>query len=396
MKTFVNIILLVFIHNLYSISAEQQCSGGHDNTIGCTPCTKGTYAALINSNTVINDNVKIYMIIEATELQLTIPHMDNITNTTTEDMVTYNAAYLTILKANLTDDKPFRDNMFLTTFTDKKMCQACKTDHFSGATATTCISCGANSSAVGGSSKCYCHAGFKRSTSTGPCKKCTDCTTELKFDVTLAMAQDKFVGSIRNQYTTAVATTIAVPESSVQIGDVRLSIKPTIRRLLSTDTHIIVPTTIHVSTEYVDLAKHLIIDDLTEKLLLVGITSTRVGDPISIVVMFVERKTEFPAWFVIGLACTGFVVLIGSAFMCVRLATRHKKESSYMDANAATFDLDASEGYNTSLLNTDANQVHTTSLQVGDFMQDLHLNHNQPMVGLNGVSVSLPHPRFWM
>jgi hypothetical protein len=407
MKIVIHIILLVFLYNVYSVSAQCDsgmsstesgcyCSAGYvnrtDEVPGCIACPAGTHATAINENTVIADDIMIDMIISYTRKNVAtmmIPFIssmtDNLTDTGAEQ------AFIDSMIANLTYE--MRQTLFFDLFTSTDICVACETDHYSDISATTCLECGRNSSSVGGSGACHCDAGFDHNTG-GVCTPCVACTTELKFDVTLAMAQDDFVGDIRDTYKTAVAKSLAVPISSVGIGDVRM--KPTIRRLLSTDPNIIVPTTVLVSTRYVDSVLQLIDTDMIPTLSLIGITAMTIGPVTTTPVIATIDKTEFPSWFVISLASVGLVFLIGMAVICIRVALMHKTtKSDYIDTNAATFNTDGSEGCNTSLLNTGKNEVYNTSLQIDGFMQDLHLNHNQPGGGLKGVSVSLPHPGFW-
>jgi hypothetical protein len=188
---------------------------------------------------------------------------------------------------------------------------------------------------------------------------------------------------MRDEFKHGVAMAIAIKTSDVVIGEVKPKIA--LRRLLSAGTHIIVSTTITVSdgaaNDVQDMIRQgVIIPALAQH----DITATMVSPPV-IEDDLIDEIVPFPMWFIIGLACVGLVFLLGTAYVCIRFAVRHKKteytgDSQYMQSEAPEAKLLTTEAYN-------------TSLQVDGFMNTLHQTHVKPES--NGTSVVLSRPRFW-
>ena len=396
MKAIICTLLLVFTSCVYSYSdgscapgmsstvAGCSCLAGHVNktsfSSGCDACPAGTYAKIITrgdpelTNIIVIDSLLAHLTAGLEGIQQATGVV--MSDAQKEDM--RETVKTSLLEAGEEEVR----TQFMTMFENHHMCAECGANTYSSSAATSCVSCQMYSSSVNGSGMCHCEAGFDHA-SNGICTACSDCTTQIKFDVTLEMDETKFVGVMRDEFKHGVAMAIAIKTSDVVIGEVKPKIA--LRRLLSAGPHIIVSTTITVSdgaaNEIQDMIRQgVIIPALSQH----DITATMVSPPV-IEDDLIDEIVPFPMWFIIGLACVGLVFLLGTAYVCIRFAVRHKKteytgDSQYMQSEAPEAKLLTTEAYN-------------TSLQVDGFMNTLHQTHVKPES--NGTSVVLSRPRFW-
>ncbi|KAJ1464546.1 hypothetical protein T484DRAFT_1758020, partial [Baffinella frigidus] len=189
---------------------------------GCSACPAGTHTKVITADSVITDAVMIDMLMNKFEIELIAT---NQTMTETTGFVMMTAEQMQVAKDGARADliaggsETLRAGFFQA-FESSHMCAKCDANTYSSSAATTCLACQTYSSSVMGSGVCHCEAFFAHAMG-GVCTACSNCTTDLTFDVTLAMEDTVFVGAKRDAFKGAVAQALGLKTSNVLIGDVK-------------------------------------------------------------------------------------------------------------------------------------------------------------------------------
>ena len=405
MRTTLSTLLLMMICKMCSVSATSSgyettsgyetcsvgmsdtgmgcvCIPGHVNKTdaldGCSACPAGTFTQVITEDAGITEESMIDII---------MAHFNKGeigSNATAEEKLNMR----NIMKATLSgvDNAVALRATFFQMFLSHHMCARCASDTYSNVAATQCLTCQSYSASVEGSSQCHCDTGYKL-TANGVCTTCSNCTREIDFDVTIQMIDTDFVGVKQDDFREAIAHALALKTSNVIIRDVK--IKVAMRRLLSAGSHTTVSTTVMVSEGALDGIVAIIRgNEIISKLAMHGIEASSVGPPKVVAKKLTDEIVPFPLWFIIGLAGAGLLVLLITAYMCVRFALRHKQKNKDFSVNRSEY-----IGTKNTDEVTDTAEVYNTSLQVDGFMHNLHQNHSTPEV--KDVKVVSSRPKFW-